>query len=364
MIEFLTAWYRKRFSDPQAVLLAVFLLVTFAVIIFMGEMLAPFLAAIVLAYLLQGPVAYLERLGVSHHLAVAAVFLVFLTVSLVMVLGLIPLLYHQVAEYLGELPRLINDGRALLLRLPESKPEFLSVEQVDELRAVIRRSIAGFGEGMLSVSVASIPSIFTALVYLILCPLLIFFFLKDKDLILGWGTGFLPRDHRLLVRVWREMDDQIGNYIRGKINEILIVGVVTYVVFALMGLAYAALLAVLVGLSVIVPYIGAVAVTIPVTLAGYGQWGWSVELAWFMLAYLVIQGLDGNLLVPLLFSEAVNLHPVAIIVAVLVFGGLWGFWGVFFAIPLATLVKSLIAVWPKSPTETAVRAQERRPQAL
>ena len=62
--------------------------------------------------------------------------------------------------------------------------------------------------------------------------------------------------------------------------------------------------------------------------------------------YLVIQFLDGNVLVPILFSEAVNLHPVAIIVAILVFGGIWGFWGVFFAIPLATLVKALINIWP------------------
>ena len=65
-----------------------------------------------------------------------------------------------------------------------------------------------------------------------------------------------------------------------------------------------------------------------------------------MISYFVIQFLDGNVLVPILFSEAVNLHPIAIIVAILVFGGLWGFWGVFFAIPLATLVKALINVWP------------------
>ena len=69
---------------------------------------------------------------------------------------------------------------------------------------------------------------------------------------------------------------------------------------------------------------------------------------WLMLAYLIIQALDGNVLVPLLFSEVVNLHPVAIIFAVLVFGGLWGFWGVFFAIPLATLFKAVVTAWPVS----------------
>ena len=66
-----------------------------------------------------------------------------------------------------------------------------------------------------------------------------------------------------------------------------------------------------------------------------------------MIAYLVIQALDGNVLVPLLFSEVVDLHPIAIIVAVLVFGGIWGFWGVFFAIPLATVVQSVLKAWPR-----------------
>ena len=64
-------------------------------------------------------------------------------------------------------------------------------------------------------------------------------------------------------------------------------------------------------------------------------------------AYTVIQFLDGNVLVPVLFSEVVNLHPLAIIVAVLFFGGLWGMWGVFFAIPLATLIQAVINAWPR-----------------
>ena len=76
-------------------------------------------------------------------------------------------------------------------------------------------------------------------------------------------------------------------------------------------------------------------------LIGLFQWGLGNEFMVLMIVYAVIQALDGNVLVPILFSEAVNLHPVAIIAAVLIFGGLWGFWGVFFAIPLATLFKAI-----------------------
>jgi putative permease len=187
------------------------------------------------------------------------------------------------------------------------------------------------------------------LVYLILVPLLVFFFLKDKGLIIGWFSSFLPQDRSLASRVWRDMDLQLGNYVRGKFWEILIVGSVTFVSFAILDLKYAILLAALVGVSVLVPYIGAAVATIPVAVVAYFQWGWGTDFAIVLVVYGIIQALDGNVLVPLLFSEVVNLHPIAIIVSVLVFGGLWGFWGVFFAIPLATLVNAVLCAWPRAP---------------
>ncbi|MYJ52940.1 MAG: AI-2E family transporter, partial [Gammaproteobacteria bacterium] len=146
-------------------------------------------------------------------------------------------------------------------------------------------------------------------------------------------------------------DIQVANYVRGKFWEILIVWGVTLAAFAYLGLKYAVLLSFLVGISVLIPYIGAAVVTLPVMIFAWAQWGWSSEFIALVVTYLVIQALDGNLLVPVLFSEAVNLHPVAIIVAVLFFGGLWGLWGVFFAIPLATLVNAIIVAWPKQRKE-------------
>ena len=142
------------------------------------------------------------------------------------------------------------------------------------------------------------------------------------------------------------MDRQIGNYIRGKIIQISIVAVANSLVFLYFELDYAILLAVIIGISVIIPYIGAVIVTFPLILVGYLQWGFSSTLTYMLASYFIVQALDGNLLVPILFSNAVNLHPVAIIVAILFFGSIWGMWGVFFAIPLATLVRTVLMVWP------------------
>ena len=135
------------------------------------------------------------------------------------------------------------------------------------------------------------------------------------------------------------------NYMRGKLIEIIIIGTASTIAFITLGLNYPVLLGVLVGFSVLVPYVGATIVTLPVLLVALFQFGTSAEFGYVMIAYAIIQALDGNLLVPLLFSEAVNLHPVTIIIAVILFGGLWGFWGVFFAIPLATLVKAVLNAW-------------------
>jgi putative permease len=209
---------------------------------------------------------------------------------------------------------------------------------------------------VVATSFGLIPGMLDLMIFLVLLPLLVFFFLKDRAQLIDGALAFLPAKRHVLGRVWQEMDVQIANYIRGKALEILIVGITTYIVFALMGLKYSLLLAVLVGLSVVVPYVGATVVTLPVMGVAWVQFGWSGEFAMVMLAYGIIQFIDGNILVPLLFSEAVNLHPVVIITAILFFGGLWGFWGVFFAIPLATLIKAVINAWP------SVRTPDQAPE--
>ncbi len=344
----LERWYRRHFSDPQVVILALLLALGFGIVLWFGDILAPALAAVVIAYLLNSLVDFLVRRGLPRLAAVYLVFLFFLALTVFLFLGLIPLLSGQVAQFVQELPRMIARIQQVLLQLPERYPGFITEEQINEIITVVRNELAQSSQAILTFSLKSIASAITLMVYLVLVPLMVFFFLKDKERILCWLRRFLPRNTGLVTRVWQEVDVQLGNYVRGKVIEIIIVGVVSFVTFALMGLNYAMLLGFLVGLSVVVPYIGAVVVTIPVALIAFFQWGWGSEFVYLMIAYTVIQALDGNVLVPILFSEAVNLHPVAIILAILFFGGLWGFWGVFFAIPLAALVKAVIDAWPRA----------------
>ncbi|MDH3316022.1 MAG: AI-2E family transporter [Gammaproteobacteria bacterium] len=347
-MEVIRVWFRRHLSDPQVIGLAVVLLTGFAIIYIAGHMLAPMLASVIIAYLLEGLVAYLVRIGFPRFIAVLIVFSGFMAFVVFIIFGLMPLLSRQATQLAQQLPVMIARGQDLLMTLPERYPQLFSVEQVRDLIAAIRAETVALGQQAVSLSLASVVGVITWVVYLFLVPLMVFFFMKDKQRIVGWITGFLPRDRKLLAEVWRDVDDQIGNYVRGKFVEIIIVWIVTYVTFAVLGLQFSLLLGVVVGLSVLIPYVGAIAVTIPVALVAYFQWGFTVDFAWVLAAYGIIQALDGNVLVPLLFSEAVNLHPVAIIVAILIFGGLWGFWGIFFAIPLATLVQAVLKAWPKT----------------
>lgn len=353
MLALLRLWHRRYFSDPQAVILAFLLLLAATVLLFFGRMLAPLLTAIIIAYLLEGPISWMERHGLRRIIGVSLVLVLFILLVLVASLAVFPRLWSQVGDLFKELPLYIAQGQQALLNLPEHYP-YITEEQVRELAGAVRTQVGNLGQHVLAISLASVVNLITLLVYLVLVPFLAFFLLKDKVLILRWISLRLPRERRVAKDLWRELDLQMGNYVRGKFWEILIVGGVSYFCFVLLKVDYALLLATLTGLSVLIPYVGAVVVTLPVLLIGYFQWGMGGELAWLLLTYAVIQGLDGNVLNPLLFARVVNLHPVAIIVAILVFGGLWGFWGIFFAIPLATLVNAVLISWPR--TDDAVQS--------
>lgn len=348
MLDIIRDWYARNFSDPQAVILALFLLAAAALLWFFGDILAPVFIALVLAYLMEAVVKTMENWRVPRTLACVIVLMTFIVVALWGLIVIVPLLFQQVEQLVRAAPELLGRIQTELLRLPELYPDVFTVEQVNDLIGNVRSEIASATQTILEFSLARVGFIIVIAVYAVLVPLMVFFALKDKDDLLAFFRKFVPRRSELSYRVWREVDEKIANYIRGKFAEIAIVWAVTYLSFVLMELDYSLLLSFLVGVSVIIPFIGAVVVTVPVLLVGFFQWGFVPQLGYLFLVYQIIQLLDGNVLVPLLFSEVVNLHPLAIIVAVLFFGGLFGFWGVFFAIPLATLIQAVLNAWPEA----------------
>jgi putative permease len=343
----LTSWFKRTFADPQVVILGIVLVAGFAIILGLGRILAPFFASVVIAYLLEAAVTRLQKVGLSRLASVLLVFLLFLAGLFFLLFGLVPMLTRQLTQLVQQLPNYISQGQELLLQLPNRYPQMISEEQIQHLISNVGNELAVAGQQFLTWSLTSVGNVVGLLVLLVLIPVLVFFLLKDKRQLIDWFKGFLPSERHLVSSIWADVEAQIANYVRGKAGEIVIVGAVSYITFVSLGLQYSALLATMVGFSVLIPYIGAAVITLPIAFVAYFQWGWGWDFGQVMIAYAIIQALDGNVLVPLLFSEALNLHPVAIIVAILVFGGLWGFWGIFFAIPLATVVQAVLKAWPR-----------------
>jgi putative permease len=339
----------KRFlPNAQAISLAIILIVSFMLIFYLSDLLMPVFVSIVIAYLLEGLVNKAESIKLPRRLAVYLVFSVFMACLGFLLFYLIPMVSEQSVELVRQIPEIINRTQTGILRLPQMYPKLISQNKIQQIMFAVQSELLTYGQNVLSLSAASVMGLVSAMIYLFLVPMMVFFFLKDKQVLMTWFMEFMPRERHLTVRVWHEVDTQIGNYIRGKFSEVFILWVISYITYAAMGLNYAMLLAVLMGLSLIIPYIGATLVTFPVLIVAYFQWGLEGDdFMYVVIAYSVIQALDAVFLVPMLFSEAVNLHPVAIIIAILFFGGLWGFWGVFLAIPLATVVKAVLTAWPR-----------------
>ncbi|MFN2310333.1 MAG: AI-2E family transporter, partial [Gammaproteobacteria bacterium] len=218
-MEHIRDWFRRHLDNPQVVALAAVLIIGFALVLTVGNMLAPVLASVVIAYLLEGVVRPLETRGVQRTLAVTLVFTVFLAVLVFMLFGLLPLLSNQFTQFVQQLPDMIARGHKSLLLLPEKYPSFISEEQIAQLTAAARAEVGAFGQRVLSWSVASLVGLVIVLIYVILVPMLVFFFLKDKQRIVGWISGYLPRERALSTAVWLDVDRQIGNYVRGKVWE-------------------------------------------------------------------------------------------------------------------------------------------------
>jgi putative permease len=349
MIKLIKDWYTDNFTDPNQVSLALVLIFSVIVTYILVQTIAPILVAIVLAYMLEGLVQHLIKITkATRHFSVIVVFFLFLIISILTLFMLLPLLLDQLTLLVKSLPEIFNKSKQLILGLYDEN-EYIPKDYIDNIFLGLQGETSKLGNSIFTFSLASAGGLFAIIVYAILVPIMIFFMLFDKETINSWIARFFPKKLELTRRAYSELNLKIGNYIRCKFIEIMIVWISSFILFFALGLNYSLLLSFLCGLSVIIPYVGMIAVTIPIILVAYFQWALGSEFWYVIIGHLLIQAVDGNVVVPILFSDAVNIHPFAILLSILFFGSVWGIWGVFFAIPLAVLISTILNVWPERP---------------
>ena len=346
MIDHFKNIFRRIFSNEETVVFFLIIISTLILFSFFIEVLTPFIISIIVAYLLVGLQKKIETYGVAPRISTIIAFSIFIIVGAAMFTWLIPLLYVQLQSFVLDIPRLFNEFLNFVSTIPAAFPDLVNSDQISVFFQAVSSELSSITQNIVKSSISGIQSTITVLLYIILFPILVYFFLFDRKNIIEGCLRIIPGDRAMLSQVWSEMDVQLSNYVRGKVLEIFIVGVAAAILFASFGLNYGALLAVLVGLSVLIPYVGAFSITIPIVIIGLLQFGLGTQFYLLIGLYLLLQFLDGNLLVPIIFSEAVKLHPIVIILAVFMFGSIFGFWGVFFSIPLATFIKAVWNAWP------------------
>jgi putative permease len=346
MQNLLNKFLARYFSNEESIYFGLLLLSSFLFIYLFGSILLPVLVSIVVAFLLNGLLSTLRSINLSHRISLFLTLFTFFSFY-VSLFFLLPSLGKQINSLIQSMPLIAIAFQENLELLSQAYPEIFSEDGVNTLFTNLTSQFSSLLNNALGQLAGTISFLISTVFFVVLVPIMVFFFLKDKEVLLPMLTVLLPTKRGFMNTVFSEMNQQLFNYVTGKFIEMIIVGSVSYVVFLILGLPYAVLISILVGLSVIIPFFGAFLVTIPVLLVGLYEWGLSDTFYWLLASYLIIQILDGNVLVPVLFSSRNNLHPVIILIAVLFFGGIWGFWGLFFAIPLATFIKAIFNAWPQ-----------------
>lgn len=372
MIKLFKSWYSRHFSQAGTIEFALVLLAAFVVVYYFMWLVGPLVVALCIAYCLDWFVRLLvNKFKLKRMPASIITMVLFVGLSIGIIVFIVPKIVQQANQFYTSLQQISLSAQGdrkddfdtiistrtyeFIESLPDPIPSMFSQEEIDQYVLQARSSILANTTSFIRNQVMpSVVNAMTWLMYMIIVPIFTFLMLANKETLQKRFKDYiLPTNQDIIGQFWKRINGQLEAYIRGKVLHIIIITIVNTLAFMLLGVNYAFLLGFGVGLSVIIPYVGAALITIPVVLIPVFQFGFCTYVIWILVVYLIIQLLDGNVLTPFLFSKAMNLDAFSILSAILIFGGLWGFWGVFFSIPLATFIGSMVKYWPIKDKEGA-----------
>jgi predicted PurR-regulated permease PerM len=324
-----------------------------------GFLLAPFVLALILAYVLDPVVDWIEARGPRRPWAVISLGLPVVAAVLVLLLVVAPLIGREFSQFVSGLPAGLDrvvawlEGvrdRIVALGIPgidpQSVPELRDfdaeriVEFVDQRREVIVqriwKAVLGVGKG-----IGFLLSLFG---YLVLTPVLTYYLLRDYDRLTGAIATLIPGDRReRWVEFARQYDRLLSRYLRGQLVVAICVGSLTFLLFWILRFPNAVLLGVIAGVFNVVPYLGLLVSLVPALIIAFASGSILVSLLKIAVVFGAVQAVEGMVLSPLVVGESVGLHPVWVILALSVFGFFFGFVGLLLAVPLAVLLKLVLS---------------------
>ncbi|SET78004.1 Predicted PurR-regulated permease PerM [Oceanobacillus limi] len=306
---------------------------------FLLQLFTPFLISCLIAYLLYPIVKKIHQYNIPKSIAVLFIYCLFFGGVGYAIYRVYPAVIHQLRDLNDYLPQLIEMYQGLIYQLYESTsflPETVH-DRMDEFIA----SIEAYIEDLIVNLLGGISKIFDMIIIITVIPVLVFYFLKDYEKIRSYSKTFIPKKYQEQTsKLVHAIDENLGNYIRGQLLVSLFVSLTSYIIFQFFGLKYTLLLAIIMGLTNLIPYFGPIigavpAVGIALTMSG--------QLVLFVvISIFIIQLIESNLLQPYIVGKSVAIHPVAIIFALLLGGKIGGVVGMIVAVPLLTISKVIV----------------------
>jgi predicted PurR-regulated permease PerM len=317
---------------------AVFLALLWA----LGDVILPFVVGGAMAYFLDPIADRLERAGLSRVASTTVISLVALFVFAIAFLLVVPALIREAVALAQAAPEIF---RQVVTVLTERFPELVDAD------SQIRQTLAGLGEMVKSRGVELVNGIVSRamgvvnfVVFLVIAPVVAFYMLLDWDRMVGRIDALLPRDHAPVIRdLARQVDQVLAGFVRGQMSVCGILAIYYAGALGLVGLQYGLVVGVTAGLVSFIPYVGAIiGGALAIGLALFQFWGQPEWIVAVVAIFVVGQTLEGNVLVPRLVGGSVGLHPVWLLLALSVFGALFGFVGMLVAVPVAAILGVLI----------------------
>ncbi|QJC52840.1 AI-2E family transporter [Paenibacillus albicereus] len=324
-------------------LLALFLLLLLKPLLmtvyrFASAVLTPFLIAMVIAYVLHPIVSLLSARRVPRSLAVLLIYAVFCSALAVILMNLIPMVASQVQELGQHAPELTMRAQSLVRDFNHTS--FLP----ESFREAMIRALAGLEKRLAESTtdfINNIGSMLGAVFLFFIIPFLVFYILKDFEVMERAVIACVPKSHRKpVVRMLKDIDEALGSYIRGQFLVCVIIGLLAYAGYAVIGVPYALLLASIVAVTNVIPYLGPFIGAAPALLVAS-----TVSFKMMVLVVVVntaCQILEGNVISPQVVGRTLHIHPLMIIFALLVGGQLAGIPGMILAVPVFAALKVIL----------------------
>lgn len=302
---------------------------------YLGSTLLPFVVGAALAYFLDPVADRLEALGLSRTIATAIIAVVMTVVFAATILLVVPALIEQIADLIDAVPGLVERFQAFLdARFPQGgEEERLLRRGFTTMREHLAEVGPEFANSVLTQSLAVVEVV----ALLFVAPVVAFYLLLDWDRMVAKIDGWLPRQHADTIRTLaQEIDAVMSGFVRGQFTVCLILGAFYALALSLIGLPFGFLVGMTAGVLSFIPYVGAaIGGVLSVGIALVSFWGAPIWIFVTAAIFAVGQFVEGNVLQPNLVGRSVRLHPVLLILALAVFGKVFGFAGLLVAVPVA-----------------------------